>query len=272
MARTGNLSYGLAQTHRHGFEMLTRAGLAAKGVVYMLIGILALMAALGEGGETTNSKGAVSRIAEQPFGEFALFLIGIGLIGYAVWRIACAFLDREHEGSDAKGVGKRTYYFVSALIYISTAIFAFRLAMGDGASGGGGGSTQTWTARLMDQPMGVFLVVLIGGAIVAAGIGQILEGWREKFREHLRSLPAGHEWVIRAGKWGYMARGVVFSIMGLFAIQAALQHNPGQVRGMEGALDSLARQPFGQILLALVAAGLACYGAYTLVESRYRTV
>jgi hypothetical protein len=271
MARTGNLSYGLAHPQRHGFEMLTRAGLAAKGIVYMLVGILALMAALGEGGETTNSRGAVSRIAEQPFGEFMLFMIGIGLIGYAVWRIACAFQDREHEGSDAKGMGKRTYYFISALMYISTALFALRLAMGDSAASSGG-STQTWTARLMDQPMGVFLIVLIGGAIIAGGIGQMVTGWREKFRENLRSLPAGHEWVIRAGKWGHIARGIVFTIIGIFAVQAALRHDPGQVRGMEGALDSLATQPFGQILLALVAAGLACYGAYTLVESRYRTV
>ncbi|HYO80786.1 MAG TPA: DUF1206 domain-containing protein [Bryobacteraceae bacterium] len=257
-------------TPRGGFETLTRIGMACKGVVYLLIGVLALMTAFGEGGETTDSKGAVGRIAEQPFGEFALAVIGIGLLAYSLWRIMCAFLDVEHEGSGARGMGKRAFYLFSGIAYATTGLYALKLLTGNGASSGDG--TASMTAKLMNAPAGTLLVAILGAAILVGGIMQIREGLHEKFRKHLRSLPAGHDWVIRAGKWGYVARGIVFGIIGVFVLQAALRHDPGRAQGLEGALDALARQPYGQILLALVAAGLVCYGAYSLVESRYRTV
>ena len=271
MARSENISISPhAVRPSSGFQTLTRIGFACKGVVYLLVGILALMTAFGEGGETTDSKGAVARIAEQPFGEFALAVIGVGLLAYALWRLLGAFRDTEGEGNGAHGMGKRAFYLFSGVAYATTAWYALKLLTGNGASQGGG--TQALTARLMDAPGGTLLVIAVGVALLVAGILQIREGWQERFRRNLRSLPPGHDYVIRAGKWGYIARGVVFSIMGVFMVQAALRHDPGRAQGLEGALDAVARQPFGQILLALVAAGLACYGVYSLMESRYRTI
>jgi hypothetical protein len=269
MARIGNIDYhARAIRHSDSLEKLMRVGFVCKGIVYVLIGILALLVALGEGGETTGSKGAVARIASQPFGEFALAVIGVGLLAYALWRFICAFRDSEHEGSDAKGMSKRAGYVFSGAVYTSTAFYALQLLAGNGGSGGD--QTQTWTARLMDAPAGVFLVFAAGVATVVGGLYQIHKGWREKFRQHLRSLPAGRNWVIRAGKWGYIARGIVFAIIGMFIMIAAVQHDPAQARGLEGALDTLAQQPLGTWLLGFVAAGLACYGAYSIIEGRYR--
>ncbi len=273
MARAGSLPVEIPHQARSGFETFARLGFAAKGIVYVLVGVLALMAALGEGGQTTDSKGAVAWLAGQPFGEFALWLVGIGLLGYAAWRFIAAFRDSQHKGSDAKGLGKRAVYALIGIAYTSTAIYALRIASGDPAGSGGSQSqAQSWTARLLEAPLGVVLVIAIGIGIFAAGVMQMHKGWSEKFTKDLRSLPPNSNHVITAGKWGYIARGIVFAIIGSFVIAAALDHDPQKVRGLEGALDTIASQPWGQFLLAFIAAGLACYGAWSLIESRYRRV
>ena len=254
-------------------EVLTRVGFAAKGIVYLMVGVLALMAAFNEGGETTDKKGVMERIATQPFGEFALIVIGVGLFAYAAWRFLCCFVDVENEGSDGKGVGKRLLYLGSGLIYASAGMYAIRIVMNSSRSGGDG--AQAWTARLMDAPAGPWLVAIVGIGVVVGGIMQIRHGWQEKFRKHLRlgQMSGDHKhWAIRAGKWGYIARGVVFAVIGFFIMLAAIRHDPSRVRGSEGALDALAAQPYGQWLLAFVAAGLACYGVYSLIETKYRHV
>jgi hypothetical protein len=251
---------------------LTRIGFAAKGIVYLLIGILALKTAFREGGETTDKEGAIQHIASGPFGEFALAVVGVGLLAYAAWRFMSAFLDLEYAGDRPTGLAKRIGYFASGAVYTSAGWFALKLSMGNGAQGGGDG-TATWTARLMNAPGGELLVSLAGAAVLITGIVQIRNGWKEKFREHLQTgaMRGDHKtWAVRAGKWGYIARGIVFITIGLFVISAAIRHDPSRARGLEGALDSLASQPFGQWLLAFVAAGLACYGAYCFVEARYR--
>jgi uncharacterized membrane protein YidH (DUF202 family) len=252
---------------------LTRIGFAAKGVVYLLIGVLALKTAFREGGETTDKEGAIEHIASGPFGEFALAIVGVGLLAYAAWRFLSAFMDLEHQGERPTGVAKRLGYFASGAIYTSAGWFALKLLTGNGGQGGSEQGAATWTARLMNAPAGELLVTVAGAVLVIFGIMQIRNGWKEKFREHLQDMAmrGDHKtWAVRAGKWGYIARGIVFVTIGLFVISAAIRHDPSRVRGLEGALDSLASQPYGQWLLAFVAAGLACYGAYCFVEARYR--
>lgn len=254
-------------------EKLTRVGIACKGIVYLLIGVLALMAAFQQGGGTTDQRGALQRIAGQPFGEFLLIVMAVGLLAYAAWRFLSATLNTEGESRDGKGFAKRAGYFISGLIYSSVAIYAFNLATGNG--GGGGNQAQTWTAKLLDAPGGVLLVALAGVAIVVAGVMQIKHGMKEEFLQklRLREMSASERDVaVRAGKWGYSARGVTFGVMGTLLVLAAIRHNPGEAKGLEGALDTLASQPFGQFILALVAAGLAGYGVYCMFEARYRTV
>ncbi|MGH9631148.1 MAG: DUF1206 domain-containing protein, partial [Bryobacteraceae bacterium] len=254
-------------------ERLARLGFAAKGVVYIIIGVLAAMAGLGIGGETTNTKGAVQQIGQQPFGQVLLAFVAAGLLGYSFWRIFEGVTDAENKGSDVKGLALRTGFVASGVVHAGLALFAIRLLMGSPASSGD--QTADWTATLMSQPFGVFLVAIAGAVAIGVGFGQFFTAHKEKFRENLRlgqMNSSGKEWAIRAGKFGHYSRGVVFCIIGIFLIIAARRADPSEAKGLDGALVTLSRQPYGPYLLVAVALGLVAYGAYMLVEARYRRV
>jgi hypothetical protein len=254
-------------------EGLGRFGYAAKGTVYLLVGGLALAAAFGEGGRVTDQKGALATIAEYPFGKIVLASLFVGLLGYALWRAARAAFDTENEGTEVKGLLLRALDVGVAIIYVGLAISALRIAMGASSGRSSTEQTQGWTALLMDQPFGVWLVGLVGAAIVVNGIAQFLRAFSDKLTEKLdrgEMSPGQIEWVTRIGRAGYAARGVAFVTIGGLLIGAAMHHNPGEAQGLDGALATLAGQPFGPYLLMLVAAGLAAYGVFALIEARYR--
>ena len=262
--------------HSDWLEWLTRIGFACKGVVYFLIGALALIAALGNGGETTDAKGVLGRIATQPFGEFALAVIAAGLFAYALWRFCSAIYDTEGEGSDKKGLAKRVGYAISGVIYSGLAIAALKIVIGEsGGASSGRSNAETWSAKLMQAPGGTLILMAIGLGVIIAGIMQIRPGLKEDFMNKMRTRRMSateRDWCSKVGKAGYTARGIVFGLTGVFFIYAGMQHNAQQVRGIEGALDTIARQPFGPWLLGLVAVGLAAYGVYSVFAARYRTV
>jgi hypothetical protein len=254
-------------------EGLGRFGYAAKGIVYLIIGGLAVQAALGHGGQTTDQQGALSRIAEAPFGRSLLVVLAVGLLGYALWQVVRAALDTEHKGSDAKGVLMRAISVGVGVIYAGLAFSAIRLAMGVGSGQGSTEKAQGWTAWSLSQPFGVWLVGLAGAAVVANGLYQLYRASKSNLTEdlYLTDVGATHrDGVTRIGRAGYAARGVAFVMIGGFLIAAAMHENPGEARGLDGALATLAGQPFGPYLLGLVAAGLAAYGIFALVEARYR--
>lgn len=257
------------------FERLARLGFAAKGVVYFIVGLLAAQAAFGAGGRTTDTRGALQAIVSQPFGKFLLTILTVGLIGYALWRLAEAIFDPEHSGqaNDTKRVIKRLGYAFSAVAYGALAWTAIRLIIGSG--GGSGNSTQDWTARLLAQPFGQWLVGLIGVIVISVGISYLYEAYKAKFRRHfkLQEMSANERtWAIRAGRFGIAARGIVFAIIGIFFVQAARHSDASEAKGLGEALAVLAQQPFGPWILGLVALGLIAYGIYSLVEARYRRI
>ena len=254
-------------------ERLMRFGFVARGTLYCLIGALALMMAIGNGGETTDKRGAIEKIAQQPFGEGLLWLVCIGLFGHAVWRFYESISDPQGTGSDFKGKAKRALYFGIGIAYVSLGIYALRVLMGD--SGEQGNQSVQWTARIMSAPFGIALVGLTGFAFIGAGIRQFFKGHKQEFRRSLRlerMSRQAREWVMRSGRWGYYARGVVWAMIGVGLITAATKADPQEARGLEGALDSLASQPYGQVLLALVAIGLVMYGVFSFVQARYRSL
>jgi hypothetical protein len=253
-------------------DRLARFGYAAKGIVYSLIGLLAVQTVIGAGGQTTDAQGALKTISRQPLGQFLLLLIGIGLIGYVVWRFVQAIQDPEHHGSDGKGIAQRLGYGISGIIYAGLAWTALQLAFG-GSSGGNSNSTQDWTARLLSQPFGRWLVGLLGAFIIGLGIYQLYKAYTAKFRNKLKLREMSHEeetWAMRTGRCGLAARGIVFGLIGIFLIQAARQYDPNQAIGLDGALQTLAQQPYGPWLLGIVALGLVAYGIYMIVQARYR--
>jgi hypothetical protein len=257
-----------------GIELLGRFGYAAKGAVYILVGTLAVQAALGQdGGQTTDQTGALTKIASLPFGKFLLGLLIVGLFGYALWRIVQGALDTEHKGDEAKGLLARAVYVGIGVIYSSLAFSAIKLLMGSGASAGSSEKTQGWTAWLMDQPFGIWLVAIAGLVVFANGVMQLYKAWKSNLTEdiHLTDVGAQHaDLVTKIGRAGYSARGVAFMMIGGFLVGAAFHRNPSEAQGLDGILATLAAQPFGPYLLGAVALGLACYGVFALVEARYR--
>jgi hypothetical protein len=258
-----------------GLVWLGRIGLAAKGVVYVLIGIMAARAVVG-GDQTTDSHGALERIQQMPMGTLLLGAVAVGLAGYTVWRIVQALLDTEHKGSDSKGLWVRGAYLVSGVIHAALTLTAARMLLDAGAGAGSGeGAAQDWTARLLEQPFGPWMLVVVGLCLVGSGVYQVVRAASAEFRERLQTSAMSsleQRFAIWAGRAGHVARGVTFGIMGLFLVLAAFRQEPGEAKGLAGALNTLATQPYGPLLLGVVAIGLVQYGLYMFVEARYRRI
>jgi hypothetical protein len=250
-----------------------QAGLIARGVIYAMIGVLALQIAFGSGGggQQANQQGALRTISQGPFGAFLVGLVGVGLAGYAVWRLTQFFTEKGKEDSDTKDALKRASFIIRALIYAALSYLAFRIAFGSG--GGGGSGSQDVTARIMrDVPAGRFLVGLIGLVIIGVACYQAYQAFSKDFMDEMQTQRMNRTtrtWVRRIGVLGHAARAVVFGLLGLFVILAAVQFNPNQAVGFDGALQRLAQQPAGPWLLALTALGLFAYGVYSIVRGRY---
>ncbi|RKR07572.1 uncharacterized protein DUF1206 [Kushneria sinocarnis] len=249
-----------------------RLGYAAKGVVYILIGGLAFMAAVGLGGQRGGASDALRELALKPFGSYMLGVLAAGLLAYTAWRIIQAVFDAEHKGGGFKGLCVRGGFVISGLIYGALAVHSLSLLL---TSSSGGGSTQSRTAMLMSHPGGLVAVFVIGVIFGFVGLRQWWRAWKQSYRKnwHTREMPAHQLHVADLiARWGLTARGFVFLIMSGFICLAAWNTRPSQARGLGGALETLAEQPFGPWLLSVVALGLVAYGIYCFVNARYRIV
>lgn len=255
--------------------LLARFGYAAKGVVYIIIGVLAAYAAFKGSGETTDSHGALEEIISQPYGKYLLGAVAIGLAGYALWRFVQALKDTEDKGSGVKGIVIRIGYAVIGVVYAGLAFSAVQILLGFGSNGDSDSASQEWTETLLAQPFGQWLVALVGAIFIIFALSHFYKAYTAKFRRKLvtgEMSPKVQTFAIRTGRFGLTARGIVFGIIGAFFILAALHSNPGEARGLGGALTALQQQTYGQILLGVVALGLIAYGFYMLVEARYRRI
>ncbi len=254
--------------------ILARIGYACKGIVYLLVGLFAVRLALGASSRTPDNTAALAAIYAQPFGQVLLTLITVGLCGFALWALIQAIFDTEGKGRKFKGMVARLGYVGVAVSYAALALSAIQLIIGSESNEKSTDTTaQDWTARLLNLPFGVALVVVVG--LITFGVAFILfqKAYRATFRQKLRvaSLrPQISQAIYILGRGGYAALGVVAALIGIFLIIAALKHNPGDAKGLGGALASLLQQPFGALLLGLVALGLLAYGLYSFVEARYR--
>ncbi|MBI0539789.1 DUF1206 domain-containing protein [Roseomonas sp. KE2513] len=258
--------------HRNRLELLARLGYAARGLVSLLIGSLALLAAAGQGGEATGSKGALQALFSQQWGTALLVAVALGLFGFALWRAIQSLLDADGLGGSWRAIATRTGQIVSAAVYVSLGIFAVSLIMGTSSGGGEEQATRDWTRWLLRRPFGRWLVGAVGLAVLGASIGMFTKAWTASFRKHLSCGRTVAAWVIPLGRAGYAARAVVFLVIGGFLLVAAWQSDPSEARGLGGALLALQEQPFGRFLFALVALGLAAFGAFEFAEAAYRRI
>jgi len=254
-----------------GFEWLARAGFVARGLIYGIIGILAIKLALGAGGETTNQQGALETIARQPFGKVLLVLVATGLAGYALWRLLHALLGHGPEASDT--TFERVAAFGSGIVYAGLCAIAVEILVGSG--GNGSGNSQKTTAGVFGWPAGTWLVGIAGAVLIGIGLYQGYRGLSKDFLKDSKTeemSPRVRNWIEWIGTFGHLARMVVFGLVGVFLIKAAIDYNPNKAVGLDGALAKLANASYGPFLLGIVAAGLIAFGIYSLSDARYRRI
>ncbi|MCW2885739.1 MAG: hypothetical protein JWL58_2601 [Streptosporangiaceae bacterium] len=254
-------------------EWLARAGLVARGVNYVLIGILAVQIGLGGGGKEADRNGALHAIAEHPGGTLVLWLLAVGFGGLSVWRLAeAAYGQADPDGHKAT---KRLASLARGIFYafVCVSIAGFLLSVGGQSSSNK--QSKDFTARLMGYTGGRWLVLLIGVIVTGAAVGIVVGAIRKTFRKHLKlgqMSPQTRKVVETLGAIGYAARGVVFGVVGVFLAVAAINFDPKQSQGIDGALRKLATTPLGPWLLIAVALGLVTFGVYSCCEARWRKV
>lgn len=250
-------------------EPLARFGLAARGALYIVVGVLAVRVAGGMGGRTTGARGAVGEVGRFYAGDFLLLVLALGLASYAAWRAVQAYADLDQVGRGPGGLATRLGYLISGLVHFGWALAAagFAIAWGEGP--------RAWVARALAEPGGVFAVAIAGAIVIGVGVQQFYLVWSMRFEKHLQMgqmSPRMKSWAGRIGRFGYFARGVTFLVIGWFLIRAAMNVSAREVKDMGEALRVLGAQRYGSWVLGLVACGTIAYGLMTFIEARYRRI
>ena len=259
--------------HDDVLEVVARAGYTAKGITYLLVGVLAAMAAF-QGFSADGSKGTLASVAQMPGGRWLVGLLGLGLAMYALWQFSRLLVDPEDEGSDKSGLAKRVFLGGSGVIHTSLAIFAFRSAFtatSEEAGRGDGGGTQGLVQMALGWPAGWLIVIAAGLGVLGFGLYQLYKSYKIKLTSKLalEHMSEAMRKVTKAvARLGLGARGVVFSMVGSFIVYAGYRGRSSEAGGSDSALETLGN--FGTWALVPVAVGLACYGAYMLIKARYR--
>lgn len=254
-----------------GFEWFARSGFVARGLIYGIIGILAVKLALGDGGKTTNQQGALKTIAHEPFGKVLLAAVAVGLAGYALWRITRAALGHGREGSDSGF--ERVAALASGVVYAGLCAIAVEIIVGAG-SGGSAGAKKT-TGGVFGWPGGQWLVGIAGVVLIGVGLYQGYQGITKSFLDDSKTEQMGRatkRWITFIGVFGYLARMVVFGLVGVFLIKASADYAANKAVGLDGALATIAHRSYGPFLLGVVATGLVAFALYSLSDARYRRI
>jgi hypothetical protein len=251
-------------------HILARAGLTARGVIYLLIGWVAMLVALGHSSQEADQQGALQLLAGKPYGLISLWLLGIGFAAYALWRLSEAAFG---VAGEKDGAGPRLISLARAVIYAGFAYLTFTIISGTQHSQSR--QQQDVTATVMRHTEGRWLVGIVGLIVVIIGLVLVSQGARRTFTKYLRTSqmsPRTRRVVEVLGMIGTIARGLVFALAGVLVIDAAVTHKASESGGIDKALLTLRNQPFGEFLMILAALGLAVFGIYGLCEARWRKV
>lgn len=250
-------------------ELFARAGYAARGLVYVLVGLMALLGSLGGG--SPDSKSALQLVLSQPLGRVWLGIVAVAMVGFILWRLIQAVSNADHHPDNLKGYVVRAGLLVSAITYGGLAIFAGGHALELGGGGSGDGS-KSWTAWLMQQPLGRVLVAIVAACILGAGIAHIVKAVTRGYHKYLSFDARAHSTLDIFCVFGLIAKGCVFLIISTFFFYAAFTVDPAQAGSMADALTWVRQLPFGGLLYVLMGLGLGSFGLYSFVEARYRKI
>jgi hypothetical protein len=253
-------------------EALARLGYGVRGLIYITMGLLALGVALGKSGASTDQQGAIATIGRQPAGMFLLWVVLIGLVCYSLWGVVRAVLDPLHKGHDPKGLLWRGGYLFSAASYAILIVPTYDLISGAGRTAQNGAQSQQTMESIMSKPWGPWAVGLIGLVVVAVGLQQIYQGFKASFDQQFQTYAMTAQevkWAKQLGRFGTMARGIVFVLVGGLISLAAYHSDPSQPVGIDAALKTLKDQPYGIWLLGIVALGLMAFGVYSMLSAAW---
>ncbi|MFE8922593.1 DUF1206 domain-containing protein [Streptomyces rochei] len=254
-------------------EGAARAGLTARGVIYLLVGVLALQIAFGTGNREADRGGALAELADKPFGAVLLWALGAGLVGMALWRLSEALFGAT--GKDGHTAKKRLPAAARCVFYAFVAYSVLAFAAGSGGGGSSDRQSRDVTAKVMEMPAGQWIVGLAGAGIVVAGVVIAVQALRRSYHKKLKLgelSPRTRRLVDVTGVGGGAARGIVFAVAGGFAVRAAVDYEPDRAKGLDDTLRSFAETPLGPWLLVLVAAGLVLFGVFSFALARWRRV
>ena len=255
------------------FQWFSRLGYAARGVIYLIIGWLALSFARGSGGNTADSKQALQIIAYQRFGDVMLGVVAAGLVGFALWRAVQAIRDFDAHGQSLKGLAIRAGQLGSSVLHLSLAAAAASIIFGIGTDlRSNDHDYADWSAWLLAQPAGRWLVAAVGVVAIGVGLAHFIKAWRKTFLNYMSVSESSERWVTPISQAGLVARGMVLLMIGWFFLKVAYTFDPGAARGLPGALRSLHQQAYGPWLLGAMALGLIAFGVYCFLEAVYRRI
>ena len=252
-------------------EMVARAGLIAYGVVHLLIGWLAVQIAWSASdSKSADVSGALKTLADQPFGKFLLWLVAVGLVALALWQASEAFWGyRNREG--AKRVRKQVSSGARAIIYAALGFSAASVALGSGSSSAQ--SQMQATSGVLAWPGGRVIVVVAGLIIIGVGVAHLVKGVKKSFAEEIDTSsmsPVARKGVAQLGQIGYIAKGVALGLVGGLLSYATLTFDRQKAQGLDGAMQTILAQSFGRFLLTAAALGFVAFGAFAILQSRYR--
>ncbi len=263
-------SSGRRAANSRPVRWLARAGLAARGVIYVIVGWIAVQVAFGHSSQQADRTGALHEISATPAGDFLLWLLGIGFIGMALWQLSEAVYGAP--GSGERKTAERLAALGRMVIYGIFAYGVLDYALGTGGSQSSDKQSVDLTATLLKYPGGQVLVVVIGLVLIGGGIYLAFQAWREKFRRDVdlgQMRPGIRRIVEWLGRFGGMARGAVFVTAGIFLVVAAVEAKPQQAKGVDSSLRALASTPAGPWLLVLVAIGLIMFGLFSCCQAKW---
>ncbi len=255
-------------------QRAARWGLATRGVLYLVVGVLVVELAFGRRVEP-NSQGALRAVAHQPLGTALLALVAVGLAAHACWQGLLAVAGPDGAGDARRAAVARVANVGRALLYAALAVIAVQLVAGANPTASSTREQEDWTGHVLRWPGGRALVVIVGLAVVVGGVVVTWRGFDGRFRRdlHLDEMSIPMRRVVSAlAKAGIAARGVVAALVGVFVVEAAVRFDPADSSGIDGALARLRNARYGPVLLVIVAAGLAAYGLYTFALARYGDV
>ena len=264
---------GTAVGRSEPFQWAVRAGFVARSITYGVVGAIALALAVGAGAAPTapNQQGALALIARAPLGRVAVGLAAVGLLAYALWKFGQAIFGRGPEGGGGRDLKDRVANAGGGVVYLAFFVVAIRILLGSSSSGSGDPSKTA--AGVLGWPGGTVIVGVAGSVLIGISLYQIYEACRGRFAEDskLREMgPRELETFMVLGHVGLVARALVFGLIGYFLLETAIDYNPRETTGLDGALARIHHQAFGPWLLGLVAAGLIVFAAYSMFEARYR--